>query len=264
MDNITIGLWVTSGMLVLVFFGMRVAFAAAMAGFVGLIWIFWARFDYDPDRFSKALTIAVKTAGQVPHSKVSAHALSLIPTFILIGYLAYYARLTTALFDAAKKWIAWVPGAKRLLRNSRLLAFTDVLQLLVEQQVPMHEALRLAGSASGDRGLREDAARLATQMELGRSGGKVSKSSNRYGIPSFLRWELCNNRQLGQLESTLDRARRTYRYRTEDSATWLRTFLPVCFSFCLGGFVALIYVSLFLVPWFGILRLISEPLTFLG
>ena len=31
MDNVTIGLWVTSGMLVLVFFGMRVAFAAAAA-----------------------------------------------------------------------------------------------------------------------------------------------------------------------------------------------------------------------------------------
>ena len=41
---------------------------------------------------------------------MSAHALSLIPTFILIGYLAYYAKLTTALFEAAKRWIAWVPG----------------------------------------------------------------------------------------------------------------------------------------------------------
>lgn len=110
MDNVTIGLWVTSGMLVFVFLGMRVAFAAGIAGFIGLIWIFWARFGYDPERFTKALTIAVKTAGQVPHSKVSAHALSLIPTFILIGYLAYYARLTAALFDAAKKWIAWLPG----------------------------------------------------------------------------------------------------------------------------------------------------------
>ena len=27
-----------------------------------------------------------------------------------IGYLAYYAKLTSALFEAAKRWIAWVPG----------------------------------------------------------------------------------------------------------------------------------------------------------
>ncbi len=110
MDAITIGLWVTGGMLVLVFSGMRVAFAAALAGFVGLVWLRWNGFDYAPERFFKSLEISVKIAGQVPHSKVASQALSLIPTFILIGYLAYHARLTSALFDAAKKWIAWVPG----------------------------------------------------------------------------------------------------------------------------------------------------------
>ncbi len=110
MDTIDIGLWVTSGLLVLVVTGMRVAFAAGLAGLVGLVWIFWAKFGYDPERFGKALTVAVKTAGQVPHSKVASHTLSLIPTFILIGYLAYYAGLTRALFEAAKRWVAWVPG----------------------------------------------------------------------------------------------------------------------------------------------------------
>ncbi|SHE91008.1 TRAP transporter, DctM subunit [Ruegeria intermedia] len=110
MDTIDIGLWVTGGLLVLVVAGMRVAFAAGLAGLVGLVWVFWAKFGYDPDRFGKALTVAVKTAGQVPHSKVASHTLSLIPTFILIGYLAYYAGLTRSLFEAAKRWIAWVPG----------------------------------------------------------------------------------------------------------------------------------------------------------
>ena len=110
MEPIDIGLIVSGGMLVLVLLGMRVAFAAAMAGVVGLIWIFWAKKGYDPDQFMWALTVAAKTAGQVPHSKVSSQALSLIPTFILIGYLAYYAGLTQALFEAAKRWFAWVPG----------------------------------------------------------------------------------------------------------------------------------------------------------
>jgi tripartite ATP-independent transporter DctM subunit len=110
MEPIDIGLIVSGGMLVLVLLGMRVAFAAAMAGVVGLIWIFWAKKGYDPEQFMWALTVATKTAGQVPHSKVASQALSLIPTFILIGYLAYYAGLTQALFEAAKRWFAWVPG----------------------------------------------------------------------------------------------------------------------------------------------------------
>ena len=97
MDTIDIGLAVTGGLLVLVVLGMRVAFAAGLAGLVGLIWIFWSKKGYAPDDFGWALTVAAKTAGQVPHSKVSSQALSLIPTFILIGYLAYYAGLTHAI-----------------------------------------------------------------------------------------------------------------------------------------------------------------------
>ncbi len=110
MDNTTIGLIVSGGMLALVIFGMRVGFAAALTGLVGLVWVFWAKFGYADDQFVKALTIAVKTAGQVPHSKISMQALSLIPTFILIGFLAYYAGLTKNLFEAAKRWVGWLPG----------------------------------------------------------------------------------------------------------------------------------------------------------
>lgn len=66
--------------------------------------------SYDPDAFIWALTVAVKTAGHVPHSKISTQALSLIPIFILIGYLAYNAGLTKALFEATKRWLGWVPG----------------------------------------------------------------------------------------------------------------------------------------------------------
>ncbi len=110
MEPIEIGLWVSGGLLLMVVLGMRVAFAAAMAGLVGLIWIFWAKRGMEWDQLGWALTVAIKTAGQVPHSKVSSQTLSLIPTFILIGFLAYYAGLTRALFEAAKRWFAWVPG----------------------------------------------------------------------------------------------------------------------------------------------------------
>jgi tripartite ATP-independent transporter DctM subunit len=110
MTPIEIGIVVSLGLLVMVVLGMRVAFAAALAGLVGLIWIFWSKKGYAGDEFGWAVTVAVKTAGQVPHSKISSQALSLIPTFILIGYLAYYAGLTQALFEAAKRWFGWLPG----------------------------------------------------------------------------------------------------------------------------------------------------------
>ncbi|MGH1538790.1 MAG: TRAP transporter large permease [Arenicella sp.] len=105
MEPIDIGLIVSGAMLVFVIIGVRVAFAAAMAGFLGLVWIFSARMG-----FEKGFLVAVKMAGTIPHSKVSSLALSLIPTFILIGFLAYHAGLTRALFEAAKRWVGWLPG----------------------------------------------------------------------------------------------------------------------------------------------------------
>jgi len=105
MDSVSIGLWVTGFMLLFVIIGMRVAFAAALAGFIGLLWIFSAKLG-----FEKGFMVAVKMAGTIPHSKVSTLALSLIPTFILIGFLAYHAGLTRALFEAAKRWLGWLPG----------------------------------------------------------------------------------------------------------------------------------------------------------
>jgi len=105
MDSISIGLWVTGFMLFFVVIGVRVAFAAAAAGFLGLLWIFSAKLG-----FEKGFLVAMKMAGTIPHSKVSTLALSLIPTFILIGFLAYHAGLTKALFEAAKRWVGWLPG----------------------------------------------------------------------------------------------------------------------------------------------------------
>jgi tripartite ATP-independent transporter DctM subunit len=105
MQPLDIGLWVTGAMLLFVVMGVRVAFAAALAGFLGLLWIFSAKLG-----FERGFAVAMKMAGTIPHSKVSTLALSLIPTFILIGFLAYHAGLTRALFEAAKRWLGWLPG----------------------------------------------------------------------------------------------------------------------------------------------------------
>ena len=97
MDELTIGLIVTGGLLVAVFLGVRVFAAAALAGLVGMVWLIgW-----------KA---GAGIVGTVPHSKSINYVLSVLPMFILIGFVAYHAGLTHALFNAARAWVGWVPG----------------------------------------------------------------------------------------------------------------------------------------------------------
>ena len=56
MEPIEIGLWVTGGLLAMVVWVCGWPLPPGLAGLVGLVWIFWAKFGYDPERFGKALT----------------------------------------------------------------------------------------------------------------------------------------------------------------------------------------------------------------
>lgn len=97
LSNETIGLIGTAALFALVLIGVRVYIAATVVGLLGLVAILgW-----------KA---GAGIVGTIPHSKSVQYTLSVLPMFILIGYLAFYAGLTRALFDAARKWLGWLPG----------------------------------------------------------------------------------------------------------------------------------------------------------
>ncbi len=102
---VEIGIYMNCLLILFVILGVRVAFAAALVGFLGLVILFSRQ-----SGFEKGVEIAMKIVGQIPHSKVTTYSLSIIPPFILIGYLAYYAGLTRYLFEAAKRWVGWLPG----------------------------------------------------------------------------------------------------------------------------------------------------------
>lgn len=97
MDEFTIGLIGTGSLLFLVFSGVRVYAAAAIVGLFGTV----AIIGWDG---------GAGIVGTIPHSKSVNYVLSVLPMFILIGFIAYHAGLTHALFDAAKAWFGWVPG----------------------------------------------------------------------------------------------------------------------------------------------------------
>jgi len=96
-DPFTIGIIGVVALVVLVFSGVRVFYAAAAVGLVGLI----SMLGWDA---------GAGMAGTIPHSKVVSYTLSVLPMFILIGFLAFHAGITEALFDAGRKWLGWLPG----------------------------------------------------------------------------------------------------------------------------------------------------------
>lgn len=58
--------------------------------------------------FGADVTIGVATG--VPYNFSASWTLSSVPMFLLMGYVAYHAGITKGLFDAARAWLAWLPG----------------------------------------------------------------------------------------------------------------------------------------------------------
>lgn len=96
-DPFLVGLIGLGVMFLLILSGVRVVFAASVVGLLGLVELL----GWGP---------AAGIAGTIPHSKSSVYALSVLPMFIFIGFLAFHAGMTQQLFDAARKWVGWVPG----------------------------------------------------------------------------------------------------------------------------------------------------------
>ena len=79
---------IVAAMLALCFAGMRFAFAGALVGTAGLVWLI----GWDA---------GIRTAGIAPYTSGSNYTLSVLPMFILIGYLAYYAGVRDAIATGA-------------------------------------------------------------------------------------------------------------------------------------------------------------------
>jgi C4-dicarboxylate transporter, DctM subunit len=84
-------------MLGLIFLRMPVAIAIFFAGLLGL----WALRDWK---------LVESTLATITMSVVDDWTLSVIPMFVLMGFLLWKAGLTDKLFAAGKQWLGWLPG----------------------------------------------------------------------------------------------------------------------------------------------------------
>lgn len=97
MDPLTTGLVFIVVLIVLLFSGMRIAFATALCGFIGL----WVLRGYNP---------AAALAANVPHGHLVSYSLLVLPLFIMMGYLAYFAGITRNMYWTARQWFGHLPG----------------------------------------------------------------------------------------------------------------------------------------------------------
>lgn len=175
-----------------------------------------------------------------------------LPVLLLLAVVTWWWQSGRSLLvesSAASLLLGWIPGVRKLLAESRIALFSELLALLVEHDTPLPEAIRLAASVAGDRRTAHSAEQLAAAVTRGEA---VSLQLD--GCPPILAWLLTTGP--GQ-ELSAQAARQTAehygasaRYRAE----MVRSALPVLATLCVAGVVTLCYGLMLLVPWFQMLE----------
>jgi tripartite ATP-independent transporter DctM subunit len=100
--------------LILIFFTrLFVAYAMAIVGFVGYWYL---------TNLQSALTLLSRDV----YSQFTSYGLALVPLFIFIGYIAFYAGVSTKLYDMANKFIGRVRGGLAMASVAACTAFGAV------------------------------------------------------------------------------------------------------------------------------------------
>jgi general secretion pathway protein F len=222
---------------------------------------------------------------------------TLLPAAILVLAVAWWRQSRRAAVvepRASALLLGWLPWVRQTLQFSQAAAFTEVLALLVENQVPLPTGLVLAAEACGDPRLAAAAKQLAEELERGQSPGDNARVAPAMPVPSqsrsharafwffkstgrasgtlgrasgtrpaaefppLLAWLMAAGHRQGALLPALKHAAATYRRRAQRQAELAQVFLPVLLTVVLAGGATAVYALTLFVPYVSLLKALAR------
>ncbi len=157
---------------------------------------------------------------------------------------------------AAGWFLGWLPWTGRMLRQSRVASFADVLALLVESRVPLPEGIVLAAETVGGARLVASARQIAEALKRGEPLASTQLKDT--GLPPLAAWLLVAGERRGALLPALRHTAETYRQRARYLAEKARVFVPIVLTLVIGGGAVAVYAALVFGSWFNILNTLAR------
>lgn len=154
------------------------------------------------------------------------------------------------------KFVYALPIFGTLIRSARLAAFTDLLAILVEHEVPLPEAFRLAGEASSDPVMASAARQVHQDLSQGQPLGEVLRG--RGLVPEWVCWMTGLGEKRGTLGPALHQVADTYRRQVEMRAALLRSVLPPFMVIATAGLFVTFFVLVLMLPMHRLLDGLSK------
>jgi type II secretory pathway component PulF len=134
-----------------------------------------------------------------------------------------------------------------------MATFAEILATLVDQHIPLDEAVTLAAAAAGGRELRQASEQLTDSLRRG------DLSAPPRGIPPLLSWLIVTSASQPYLSRALRHSAAAYRRRAARISIFLGTYLPIFLSAFVGGAISLYYVLLTMSPFYYLLYQLGQP-----
>jgi type II secretory pathway component PulF len=182
----------------------------------------------------------------------------LLPTFVVVvGIIVVWATWNTPW--GRRLWthaIYLIPVVGTLIRSARLAAFTDLLGMLVEYGMPLPAAFRLAGAASSD----PDMAQQAYEIEdrLGHGLPLAEAFRGRGLIPEWIAWLAAAGERQSALGPALREIAAIYRKRVQTRTTILRTVFPPLIVITIAGVLVVVFAGALFLPMIKLLEGLSN------
>ena len=146
----------------------------------------------------------------------------------------------------------WFPGLGGILKRFHLANFAELTAMLLEQGVPLHEALQLAADSTGNAKVMIDAQRLSAVTQRGESLVEGVKSATSF--PPFMQWMIASGDRQGALVPSFYQISQMYRRVALRRTEWFQLLLPILLTMVFGGGAVLIYMLSLFVPLTELLR----------
>jgi general secretion pathway protein F len=177
------------------------------------------------------------------------------PPAVLVLCMVWWLMSSRLLFPAAGiagVGLQWFPGLGWILKRFHLANFSELTAILLEQGVPLHEALQLAADSTGNAEVILDAQRLSDGTQRGDSLVESVKSASSF--PPFMQWMIASGDRQGALVPSFYQISQMYRRIARRRTEWFKLLLPILLTMVFGGGAVLIYVLSLFVPLTELLR----------
>lgn len=177
------------------------------------------------------------------------------PVLLIVVLWSWYRANRVSMFQLCGP-LKFVPGMKQFHRRLQLATFSDLLAILVEQHVPLPEALPLAAEASADPQLASSVNVLVNGLRNGLSNSDQAEKTQ--GLPPFISWLLTSNQNSPTLVPALKQAGQMYRREALRQSNSMRVWIPVTAVVVVGGGAVLFYGLVLFTPLVHLLKDMSR------